>query len=120
MTQQPAGIVPEWTRGNRLRRAREFVGLGQKEFADRLGVSRNTVSSAENDTVEVRRITLNAWAMVTGVSAAWLETGAGSVTPGPDGGTREDVPSEKLARLTATKRDRTRARGVIEKYPTAA
>lgn len=69
------GAVPEWTVGDRLRKAREVTGLDQRQFAERLGVSRQTITNAEKGHVAVRRITLNAWALATGVSVAWLETG---------------------------------------------
>lgn len=107
--QSAAGTVPEWTVGDRLRKARETTGLNQSHFAERLGVSRNTVSSAEAGAVQVRRITLNAWAMATGVPVEWLETGESStplpVPPEP----RDPVPDEierrrRLAELAEQKR----------------
>lgn len=108
MSTDQASVVPEWTLQDRLRKARELTGLGQKDFAERLGVSRNTVGSAESGAVAVRRITMNAWAMATGVSLEWLETGvAGSSGPTPpDDGPRGD--REALTRLTEQKRSRSR------------
>lgn len=104
MTTEQAGVVPEWTLQDRLRKARELTGLSQGQFAERLGVSRNTVGSAESGAVEVRRITLNAWAMATGVSIEWLMTGEGSPTPGPGRGLPEDEKARRLAALAASKR----------------
>ena len=36
--------------GDRLRRARALTGMDQREFAERLGMSRTTVGRAETDT----------------------------------------------------------------------
>lgn len=69
------GFVPEFTRGDRYRKARELTGQGQKEFAEMIGVSRQTVTNAEKEHSKVRRITTNAWALATGVDREWLETG---------------------------------------------
>lgn len=79
-------VIPQFTRGDRLRKARELTGLDQTEFARELGVSRQTVSNAETDARAVRTITLRAWAMRTGVPVAWLETGESPRQDGPDGG----------------------------------
>lgn len=79
-----AGVIPRFTMGDRLRKARELTGLDQAAFAREIGVSRNTVGNAETDSVRVRRITLRAWAMRTGVPVEWLETG--ETPPSPSGG----------------------------------
>lgn len=78
-------VIPHWTQGDRLRKARSLTGLTSRQFAERLGVSLNTIVNAEGDKRKVRRITLLAWAMATGVPVEWLETG---VVP-PAGGPRE-------------------------------
>ena len=79
------GFIPEWTQGDRLRKARQLTGLTAREFADEIGVASKTVNDAENDRRSVRRITLNAWALCTGVPRIWLETGqAPAGKPGPD------------------------------------
>lgn len=78
-------VIPQWTQGDRLRKARSLTGLTSREFAELLGVSLGTITNAEGDKRQVRKITLRAWAMATGVSAEWLETG---VVP-PAGGPRE-------------------------------
>lgn len=69
-------MIPEWTLGDRLRKARQALGLEVGPFAERIGVSRNTVTSYEKDQVtRPRKIVLNAWTLATGVDRAWLETG---------------------------------------------
>jgi transcriptional regulator with XRE-family HTH domain len=67
--------IPEWTMGDRLRKAREDAGYSQTEMADALGVSRSTISNAELGIRTPLRITLRAWAAETGVPVEWLETG---------------------------------------------
>lgn len=88
MTTNVGHVIPRFTQGDRLRKARELTGLNTRDFADRLGVSPMTVNSAENDRRAVRTITLRAWAMATGVPVEWLETGAEPTGPdGPGGAT---------------------------------
>lgn len=74
MTTQPtAGHVPSWTIGDRLRKAREDAGFDQRELAEKIGVSRNSVSNYEVGVVpNPRPIVLNAWSMATGVPVSWL------------------------------------------------
>ena len=68
-------MIPQFTQGDRLRKARELTGLDMGEFARALGVSRTTVGNAELDRVKPRRLLLQAWALCTGVPLVWLETG---------------------------------------------
>ena len=105
-TQSRYELVPEWSLGDRLRKARSLTGMTVAEFAAHIGVSDRTINNAENDKRAVRRITLNAWAMATGVSLAWLETGHAAAEPTPDPG-RPREP-DKLMRLTEQKKARTR------------
>lgn len=98
MTTEAAwGRIPEFTIGDRLRKARELTGLTAQEFADEIGVNRKTVNSAENESRAVRRITLKAWSLRTGVPVEWLETGETPAQPnGPDGGLTTSAHSEGL------------------------
>jgi transcriptional regulator with XRE-family HTH domain len=86
MTVSPAvGIVPEWTIGDRLRKARELTGLEKAEFAAQLDVSRNTITNYEQGKVKPRTVVLRAWAMRCGVSLEWLRDGTaptGNLPPG--------------------------------------
>lgn len=88
MTSQPHERIPQWTRGDRLGKARRTTGLGVREFAAQIGVSTKTISDAENDKRAVRRATLKAWALVTGVPLKWLETGEAPRPDDPDEGLR--------------------------------
>lgn len=95
MTTAPyEGPVPTFTQGDRLRKARELTGMKQREFGELIGVSHQTVTNAEKQHRSVRKITLNAWAMATGVPLEWLETGkAPRQKPGGDAcGIRDSNP----------------------------
>jgi transcriptional regulator with XRE-family HTH domain len=70
-----AGVVPVLSDAQRLAIARGFVSLTQGELADRLGVTVSTVQRAETGQTKVRRTTLMAWSLATGVNLHWLETG---------------------------------------------
>lgn len=120
MTTEPGGrLIPELTLGWRLRMARESTGMGLREFAEHIGVSPDTLTSAEKDRRKVRGITINAYALASGVDRSWLETGEGSPTPPTPG-----KPSEELARLTERKRNRRRTppttRGNVYRVPAFA
>jgi len=87
--QVDTGVIPEFTIGDRLRKARQLTGLEQAEFAAEVGISRGTVRNYELEAVKPRRPVLVAWAFRTGVPLAWLETGARPAGPtGPDQGLR--------------------------------
>ncbi|MEC4837471.1 helix-turn-helix transcriptional regulator [Mycobacteroides chelonae] len=93
-TAYDAGDVPEILVRHRLRIAREHRGLEQAELADLIGVSRNTISNAENGRNEPRKILLNAWALACGVPVKWIENGGtpGRGPSGPDGAGKEKLP----------------------------
>lgn len=113
-THEQYELVPEWSLGDRLRKARSLTGMTAAQFAEHIGVSDSTVNSAEGDKRAVRRITLNAWAMATGVSLEWLETGV-SAAPPPDRPSGQ--PGNSLAALTERKRSRARhAAGPTHQY----
>lgn len=65
--------IPEWTRGDRMAKARDSAGLTQQQLADRLDVKRTTLSAWESGT-QPRDLD---WVMTryheeTGVDLAWL------------------------------------------------
>jgi transcriptional regulator with XRE-family HTH domain len=68
--------VPTFEARHRLALARESAGLTQGELADRLEVSRSTVSNYESGaTKRYTRPIIRLWAQVCGVPAEWLLTG---------------------------------------------
>lgn len=87
MSTNPAfGVVPEFTTGDRLRKARQITGLTTRDFAEEIGVSQKTITDAEGDRRATRKIVMRAYAMRTGVSLEWLETGIAPEAPGSGGG----------------------------------
>ena len=68
-------LVPQWTLADRLRKAREEAGLEQLELAEISGISRAAISNAERGSTTPHRSTLMLWAMATGVSLEWIQTG---------------------------------------------
>lgn len=118
MSTQSNERIPEWTLGDRLRKARSLTGLTTRDFAERIGVSHGTVTNAENDARTVRPITIKQWALVAGVPEEWLLRGTSPGTPPPGPG--ETAPErDRLAELTARKRGRGGVSGT-HRYPSAA
>jgi len=66
------GAAPEWTLGDRLRKARMHAGMRQRELGDVIGVSQVSVNKYEHDGAQPRRPVLVSWAMATGVALDWL------------------------------------------------
>lgn len=63
--------IPAWTVGDRLGKAREWVGLTQLQIADRIGVGRRSIARYESADQPPRAIVL-AYQAVTGVPAWWI------------------------------------------------
>lgn len=74
--------VPEWTRGERLAKARREAGFTVPEMAELLGVSEKTVYNYERDR-PIRRSVLIVWASRCHVDYGWLETGEPSPAETP-------------------------------------
>jgi transcriptional regulator with XRE-family HTH domain len=87
------GAVPQIEVRHRLRIAREYAALEQSQLAELIGVSRTSISNAENGAVTPRKITVNAWALACGVPASWLNTGQTPEPPHPDGGVEQTAPT---------------------------
>ncbi len=77
--------IPAFTVADRLRKAREFVGLDQAELAADIDVSRATIGNYETGRVKPRVIVMKAWALRTGVPLGWLQTGAAASPHPPEG-----------------------------------
>ena len=84
-TQSTEWQIPEWSRGDRFRKAREARDISQGELAEMMGVARRTIGSYERDEVEPRKIVVNAWALATGVPVEWLLYGVAPTGPDDDG-----------------------------------
>lgn len=74
MTASIAATVPSWTLGDRLRKAREHAGMEQGELAERIGISRGTVSNYElnRGTRPPKVVVLRAWANECNVPYEWI------------------------------------------------
>ncbi|ARU50165.1 hypothetical protein CBR64_00160 [Cellulosimicrobium cellulans] len=89
-----AGNIPQFVLSDRLRKARESAEMTQTELADVIGISRRSVSYYESGESAPKRPQLIAWAMATGVSLSWLETGQPLImSPSP-------TPDDQAVRVT--------------------
>jgi len=101
MSTQISERIPQWSRGDRLRKARTLTGLSTRQFAERVGISPKSVNNYEGDAVEPRKIVMNAWALATGVPVEWLERGIAPTTD-DDGGGAPANTDEYLPQITGT------------------
>lgn len=74
------GLVPEWTTGDRLRKARSLTGMTLNEFAEATLISAKTIGNYEADRYRPKPLALRRWSEVTGVSETWLLYGGSSDT----------------------------------------
>lgn len=72
------------TIGERIRRMREKRNLTQGELGKFAGVSVASVSKWEKNQAEPKGNNLSAIAQALGVEMAWILTGEGNTSPGPD------------------------------------
>lgn len=71
---QTTALIPKFTAGDRFRKAREITGLDRKQFAELIGLHRETVARCEADGTK-KALVLRAWAQATGVDEMWLRDG---------------------------------------------
>ena len=123
---QEAGTVPEWSMGDRLRKARTQTGMSVDEFAVQCLISAKSVNNYEGDKVKQRPLVVEKWSRVTGVDLNWLLYGTTGATPTPDPGPGLDPESKAdraaLDRLTKAKLSRrhTGGRSTQRYLPAAA
>lgn len=67
--------TPTWTLGEHLAKARKDAEISVQQMADRLGVSRNTITNYEADRVHVSRSVVMAYASTCDVPLSWLDAG---------------------------------------------
>ncbi|HBF84605.1 MAG TPA: XRE family transcriptional regulator [Streptomyces sp.] len=86
----------DWARlGAALRAAREDLGLGQKDVADRIGVTRNALRNVEIGDIGRVTPTVREYARIVG----WAEGSVDAVLSGSEP-TREAVPPDEPATVT--------------------
>lgn len=68
--------IPQWTVGDRLRKAREEANIGVEEIAVMLGRNRNSVTRYEHAHT-VDSLVVRAYAEFTSTPMEWLLTGFG-------------------------------------------
>src|SRR5260370_2562423 len=62
-----AAHVPQWTVGDRMRKAREDAQLNQSDLAGKVEIARSSIVNYETDRRMVSRPVLIAWSLATGV-----------------------------------------------------
>lgn len=72
-----------------LKNIRKFLGLTQKEFADRMKLSRSQISAIEQGQRKVNDRLIMQISLVFGLSEKWIRTGEGE--PYPEGKKEEDI-----------------------------
>lgn len=84
-TSSVSGITPDWTFGDRLRKARRSVNMTSASFAHAIGITPPALSQYETDRSTPRNIIAMARKVeaVTGVSALWLLDLTDTVTMDP-------------------------------------
>lgn len=79
---------------DRIKAVREALGLSQREFGERLGVSRDVISNIEYNRVQPKDIFIRHICELYKVSEQWLKTGSGEMfdsSPEEDGRIDEAV-----------------------------
>ena len=70
------GVIPVWEFGDKIRKARDTTGLGQKEFAARIDVNPSTLAAYETGRATPRFRDAPALAkrlqLLTGIPADWF------------------------------------------------
>lgn len=67
--------VPGWRLSHRLQRAREHANLDQAQLAERIGVSRQSVSNYERGLRIPTAALIESWSEATNVDADWIREG---------------------------------------------
>lgn len=121
MTTQAQERIPAVTLKWRLQMSLDESGISVEEAAERLDVSRSTVSRWLNGRgAAPKRPFVAQWALMTGVPVSWLESGDGSPTPPDDSDGAAVGAPDAVAQLAASKRNSTHRRTTGRYLPSAA
>lgn len=66
-------------RNERFKQIRKMLGMNQKEFGEKIGLSRDAVANIENRRTEVKSMTKSLLRKYYGVDLDWFETGNGEM-----------------------------------------
>ena len=64
---------------NRIKTIRETLNLSQREFGEKLGVSRDVISNIEHGRVQPKELFLNHICKLYNINETWLKTGIGTI-----------------------------------------
>lgn len=64
---------------NRIKAVREALKLSQREFGERLGVSRDVISNIEYNRVQPKELLIRHMCELYNINKLWLETGEGEM-----------------------------------------
>lgn len=64
---------------NRIKLVRQAMKLSQREFGEKLGVSRDVISNLEYNRVQPKPLLLRHICSLYGVNPVWMETGEGEM-----------------------------------------
>ena len=78
----------------RIKEVRQNLNLSQREFGERLGVSRGVLNNIESNVVEAKPLFIQHICSVYGVDPIWMETGEGEMF-------RKPSEAERFAELAA-------------------
>ncbi|MCI2105434.1 MAG: helix-turn-helix transcriptional regulator [Intestinimonas sp.] len=79
---------------HRIREIRKHLDLSQREFGEKLGVSRDVMANIENNRVEPSELFVNYLCSTFNVSESWLRTGEGDMFVHPDTFTLDEYARE--------------------------
>lgn len=102
------------TFGERIRKLRRTQDLTQQEFADRIGVKRNTVATYEIGRSEPVDAVFSLICREFNVSEKWLRTGDGEMFVKKEPQPLDKLLSELLGGKTVTDADRTMVKNFLE------
>ena len=68
---------------NRIRMVREALELSQREFGERLGVSRDVISNLEYGRVQPKELVIKHICDLYGVNEQWIKDGNGPMFSSP-------------------------------------
>lgn len=86
-------MVPRWSIGDRMRKARIHAGMTTDDMAADIGRTRRTISNYESGSTEAPLLVLRQYALRTGVPLDWIVRGWDS---DDDGGGNADTRPHNL------------------------